>query len=343
MKPESICSSFEFAIQAAALKLGATSPNPPVGAAALDADGNILSVQAHQRAGTPHAEALVLRDCRERGIADRIHTMVVTLEPCNHHGRTPPCSEALLAAGVKRVVYGARDPNPKAAGGAERLREAGVEAYEIREIAPILERSSSNHLAGEVKQNDALNLCGEFQALYERCLDLIRPFSHWARTRTPWVTLKTALDRESSMIPQRGTKTFTSPDSLRLAHELRRRCDAILTGSGTILADLPEFTVRHVPDHVDKRRWLAILDRRGRVPANYLDAARARGLEPRCDFKTVQEALEFLGAQGCLEVLVEAGPALSETILKMSLWNEHVLIRQQAPGQPDQVERRIRG
>jgi diaminohydroxyphosphoribosylaminopyrimidine deaminase/5-amino-6-(5-phosphoribosylamino)uracil reductase len=301
--------AFARALAEAERFAGATSPNPPVGAAAIDREGYLLSVQAHEKAGTAHAEAKVLDDCARRGLTGRIDALVVTLEPCNHHGRTPPCTEAILAADIRRVVFGARDPNPRVAGGgAERLRAAGVDVAEVAE-----------------------------EALSRRCGELIAPFAHWARTGLPWVTVKRALDARGSMIPPAGAKTFASPESLRFAHELRRRADAIITGSGTVLADQPEFTVRRVPDHPGKRRWLAVLDRRGRVARDcpeWFEAARGRGFDVLAAADLAQ-TLRELGAQGVVEALVEAGPGLSEAVLAGGFWNRHVVITQ---GTPDRIE-----
>ena len=117
-------------------------------------------------------------------------------------------------------------------------------------------------------------------ALTARCIELIAPFAKSAMTRRPWVTVKQALDACGSMIPPPGRKTFTSDAALRYAHMLRKRADAILTGSGTVLADDPEFTVRRVQDHADRVRQLAILDRRGRISADHLSAASVP--EVRC-------------------------------------------------------------
>jgi diaminohydroxyphosphoribosylaminopyrimidine deaminase/5-amino-6-(5-phosphoribosylamino)uracil reductase len=289
--------------------MGATSPNPPVGAAALDGTGRILSVQAHRKAGQPHAEALVLEDLRVRGLLPSLHTMVVTLEPCNHQGKTPPCTGALLQVpSLKKVIFALRDPNPKVAGGgAEALKKAGLEVEELTVPA---------------------------------ARELLEPFSHWSRTGKPWVVVKTALDASGSMIPPPGKKTFTQESSIRFAHVLRRESDAILTGSGTILADDPKFTVRLVPDHSGKRRWLAVLDRRKRVPERWLEQARERGLDP-IRFETPEEALAELGSKGCLQVLVEAGPTLSRAFLETAgggcLWNRHVIVQQGEPGVPDEI------
>ena len=297
-------SALQAAIEMASQFIGATSPNPPVGAAAVDRQGKILSIQAHEQAGTGHAEAKVIADLGKRGLLAEVDTLFITLEPCNHHGRTPPCTEAILASGIRKVVFGVKDPNPRVAGqGAERLRAAGIDVSE----------------------------CAD-PALHQACAELIRPFAHWAATGLPWVVVKTAHTAEGSMIPPPGQKTFTSPASLKLAHELRRRADAILTGSGTVLADRPEFTVRLLPDHPLvasglKKRKLVVLDRRGRTPEDWIKQAQDRGFEVliRAD---LQETMKELGKAGVLEVLVEAGPELSSAILHSSLWNQHVLITQ---------------
>lgn len=288
---------FRRAVQAAKIWEGATAPNPAVGCVLLDAAGAVLAEAAHVRAGAPHAEAAALALAR-----GPVHTAVVTLEPCAHHGRTGPCADALLQAGVRRVLIGAPDPNPLAAGGAARLRDAGVE------VEPWPEP-----FAAEARR-------------------LLAPFATRVTRGRPFVTVKEAL-RDGSMIPPPGQKTFTSATSLVLAHRLRKRADAILTGSGTVLADRPEFTVRHLPDHPGKQRLLAILDRRGRVDEAYLTAARARGLVPQ-RFGDADEALAALAAQGCNEVLVEAGPQITAHFRSTRLWDEWVRIE---AGTPDRI------
>lgn len=292
------------ALAAAQVYEGATAPNPPVGAVILDAHGVVLAVGAHSRAGSPHAEIEALNRCREAGTLECAHTVVVTLEPCNHTGRTPPCTEALITAGIKRVVFGLRDANPGVRGGGiEKLRAAAIECH-----GPVLE---------------------------QECRDLLRAFLKWSTTGLPWVTVKTAWNASGSMIPSPGQKTFTSEASLKLAHELRKKADAVLTGSGTVLADQPEFTVRKIPDHPGKKRWLVVLDRRKRVSEEWIQKAQSRGFRVRTDLP-LEEALGFLGSQGCLEVLVEAGPALSTAILATELWDEHIKIHVK-PGQEDEA------
>jgi len=239
-------------------------------------------------------------------------TLIVTLEPCNHHGRTPPCADAIIQAAatdaplLKSVVFGVTDPHEEASGGANSLREAGLQVA---------------------------------NAHHEGSRQLLRQFSKFIRTGLPWVTVKTAHRVDGSMIPAPGQKTFTSRSSLELAHQLRKRADAIITGSGTVLADSPEFTVRHVPDHPGKRRKLVIFDRRARVSPSYIADRQNRFDVFRTD--SFAQVLQTLGDQGCLEALVEAGPTLSESILQSGLWDEHVLISQRR-GDEDRVEVRTR-
>ena len=186
--------------------------------------------------------------CRAQNLLDQVHTLCVTLEPCNHQGRTPPCTEAIIESGIRHVAVGTRDPNPHVKGGGiERLQQAGVDV-----------------------------VCGVNE---EECKQLIAPFAYSVQTGKPWITIKRAFDAKGSPIPPPGQKTFTSPESLKLAHQLRKKSDAIMAGSGTILVDDPLFTVRYVPDHENKRRRLAIIDRRRRVPQNYLAEAAGRGLD----------------------------------------------------------------
>ncbi len=268
--------------------VGATAPNPPVGAVALDDDGNILAVAAHVRAGADHAEAALLKLCREKGLLPRVRTLVVTLEPCTHMGKTPPCCDAILEAGIRRVVVGTRDPNPHVSGGGcDRLRAAGVEVID--------------GVAGD------------------ECRALIHAFAHFVTTGKPFVTVKRAFDEKGSMIPPQGLKTFTSKESLILAHRLRKKADAIVTGSGTILADSPLFTARLVPDHFGKTRVLGILDRRRRVPEEYLLQAAERGFDPIV-YGNLDACFADLAERGAQDVLVEAGPTLSDAILNSAHW-----------------------
>ncbi|MVT00971.1 bifunctional diaminohydroxyphosphoribosylaminopyrimidine deaminase/5-amino-6-(5-phosphoribosylamino)uracil reductase RibD [Devosia sp. L53-10-65] len=315
LPPRPILRAFARALDLARAHEGATAPNPPVGCVLLDANGQELAAGAHRRAGMPHAEADAINEARAAGLADKIDSVVVTLEPCNHHGRTPPCAEAILGTGARLVWIACRDPNPEVTGGgAERLRAAGLDVHFLSDL---------HH------HPEAAVLLGEANRL-------LAPFAKRSQAGLPFITIKQAISASGSMVPVAGRKTFTSAASLELAHRLRRRADAILTGSGTVLADNPLFTVRRVPDHSEKQRMLVILDGRRRVTETYLDAARQRGFALHLA-DDVHHALEAIGAAGGMEVLVEAGPNLTTHLLTTGLWDEHVLIEQAA--NPDGTDR----
>jgi len=189
--------------------LGRTSPNPPVGAVVVK-DGKVVGKGYHRRAGTPHAEVHALR---EAGEAARGATIYVTLEPCNHHGRTPPCTEAILSAGIRRVVIGCRDPNPKARGGAEYLASRGLEV--------------------------------ETGVLLKECATLCRFFLKVATRKLPWVLSKAAMSLDGRIATRTGdSKWITGEAARRYGHRLRNIYDAILVGKGTVLADDPALTCR---------------------------------------------------------------------------------------------------
>ncbi len=300
---EAIARGFRAAIAEASRFMGATMPNPPVGCAILDRNGAILAVAAHHRAGEMHAEALALQHCREGLTLDRATTLVVTLEPCNHVGRTGPCTEAILASPVRTVWIGAADPNPHVVGGGERrLREAGV----------------------SVHRWDARTGSGR------DCAALIAPFAMRAKAGRPWITVKQALDADGSMIPPKGARTFTGQGALHLAHRLRRATDAIITGMGTILADSPHFTVRHVPDHAGRRRFLAVADRDGGLPEAYRHEAEQRGFQWRTA-PDLPSLLKLLAGDGVLWAMVEGGPRLLAEIERRRLWDDWLTIRHDAP------------
>lgn len=299
----SLVRGMQAAVAEARKWIGATSPNPPVGAAALDAAGKILMVTAHQRAGQPHAEAALIEHCRTQNILSNIETLCVTLEPCNHQGRTPPCTETIIQSGIKQIAIGTRDPNPSVTGGGmQRLQQEGL------------------HVFSGIHENE--------------CQQLIHALAYSVTTGKPWITVKRAFDEKGSMIPPPGQKVFTSPSSLRLAHQLRKKADAIITGSGTILADTPLFTVRHVSDYNLKRRWLAVLDRRGRVPKSYIKAAAERGLDVVI-YSDLQAALDDLARKDVRDILVEAGPTVSRTFLESHMENMSITIQK---GEPDSIE-----
>ncbi len=213
-------------------------PKPTVGAV-LVRDGEIVGEGVTEAAGR-HAEVVALDAA---GLRARGATMYVTLEPCAHHGTTPPCADAILAAGVARVVFGAPDPNREAAGGAERLRAAGVEAEDA----------------------------GSWEA---RALD--EAWRTWVALERPFVIYKTATTLDGSLtVP--GERWVTGPDSRRLVHELRAQVDAVAVGGGTARADRPRLDARDVPTPRGQPRRLVFA--RGPLPAGLELELRSGPLE----------------------------------------------------------------
>lgn len=312
-----IANGFRKAIYEALQYVGRTAPNPPVGCAILDEQGNILTVAAHHQAGALHAEALALQQCKELGVWDKISDVIVTLEPCNHTGRTPPCSEALLKTPAKRIWVGVKDPNPYVHGaGRFRLRNGGKEVILLDEISS-----------------------ATAQYWHQQCIDLLAPFTKFMLENKAWITVKQALNIAGSMVPPKGQKTFTSPSSLTLAHQLRRGTEAIITGVNTIKMDLPSFTVRHVSDHVGIKRLLVVCSQTHKtlqeaLPEQYIDQAQANGFSLiLCN--DLQTLPALLCAHKVMWAMVEAGPVLLHELRKLQLWDEWLTIRQQAQGEDD--------
>ncbi len=229
------------ALRLAARGAGRVAPNPLVGCV-LAADGRVVGEGWHREYGAPHAEVEALRAA---GPLARGATAYVTLEPCSHWGKTPPCTDALLAAGVARVVVAVRDPHPVAAGGAERLRAAGV-PVEVGVLAP------------EAREANAPFL---FAAL---------------GAGRPWVTLKLAVSLDGAAADHtRGPGWLTGPESRRAVHRMRAAHDAVAVGVGTALADDPALTVRDAPaPRVPPLR--VVFDRAARLPVHGALARTAR-------------------------------------------------------------------
>ena len=251
--------------------LGATSPNPMVGALIVR-DGKILSRGYHHKAGMPHAEIEALKKTKNSQGA----TLYVTLEPCSTHGRTGPCTEAVISAGIKRVTIGAIDPNPAHAGrGVEILRKAGIEVT-----------------AG---------------VLAQECTDLNKAFNKWIVSKTPYVIAKAGmtLDGRITLPPGEG-QWITDPKSRVDAQKLRAIVDAILVGAETVRADNPKLTVRGVRSA--KQPWRVVLTRTGNLPAEahlFTDEYKERTLV----FKglSLEEVLKELGGRGVTSLLIEGG------------------------------------
>ncbi|MCC7020594.1 MAG: bifunctional diaminohydroxyphosphoribosylaminopyrimidine deaminase/5-amino-6-(5-phosphoribosylamino)uracil reductase RibD [Ardenticatenales bacterium] len=282
--------------------LGRTSPNPSVGAVLVHGDA-VVGEGRTAPAGGPHAETVALAAA---GAAAAGATVYVTLEPCAHHGRTPPCADALIAAGVSRVVYALRDPNPSVDGaGAARLLAAGLDVVE--------------GVGADVART------------------LYAPFARWITTGHPFVTAKWAMTLDGRIGTRTGDSRWISSAPARAeAHRLRDRVDAVVVGCGTVLRDDPALTVRL--DRADARQPLRIvLDSTGRVPlwsrvfdvteaptlvvtvkmpAGRAAELRERGVEVveaagdsdgRVDIAAL---LDILGRRGALHVLVEGGAAV---------------------------------
>lgn len=268
-----------------ALELAATpgvplGPNPRVGCVLLR-DGQVIAEGYHRGAGTPHAEADALRKTDARGA-----TAVVTLEPCNHTGRTGPCAQALIAAGVTRVVYALPDPNPVAAGGGQTLQQAGVEI-----AAGLLEDRAR-----------AVNRAWLFGLHHHR----------------PLVTWKFAATLDGRSAAADGTsKWITSEQARADVHRLRGQCDVILVGTGTVEADNPRLTVR---DGRREQPLRAVMGTRRLDPGSHVfDHAAQTIVLPTHD---PAEALAELYAAGRRHVWLEGGPTLAAAFLQAGLVDE---------------------
>ncbi|SIR72866.1 bifunctional diaminohydroxyphosphoribosylaminopyrimidine deaminase/5-amino-6-(5-phosphoribosylamino)uracil reductase RibD [Microbacterium sp. RURRCA19A] len=274
-----------------ALRLARNGPrglNPQVGAVILSPDGEILAEGHHRGAGTPHAEVDALSKLAP-GEA-RGATAVVTLEPCNHTGRTGPCAVALLEAGVARVVYALDDPTDAAAGGADRLRAGGVD------VEAGLER--------------------------EAATELVRDWAHLQRTGRPRVTVKWAQSLDGRAAADDGSSQWiTGPDARRDVHERRARADAILAGTGTVLADDPALTARDADGALLDRQPIPVIV--GETPVS-ADAAVRRHPREALFFATrdLAAVLDELGGRGIQTVFVEGGPTLESALLRDGLADE---------------------
>jgi len=270
------------AVELAAGVRTSTSPNPWVGCVIVAADGAVVE-GATQPPGGRHAEAVALAAARDAGLDLRGATAYVTLEPCSHHGRTPPCADALVAAGVGRVVVGILDPDPQVSGrGIDRLRAAGV----------------------DVTTGVAADVVGDQLAAY---------VTH-RTTGRPYVVLKLAASLDGRTAAPDGTSRWITGDAARAdAHRLRAESDAVLVGAGTVRADDPALTVRHV----DGRDPLRVV--LGRAPAG----ARVHpALELQGDLGDV---LDDLGARDVLQVLVEGGAGVAGAFHRAGLVDHYVL------------------
>lgn len=298
--------------------IGLSDPNPRVGCVLHTASGQLAGEGFTQQAGGPHAEVMAMRDAAARGAPLAGGTAWVSLEPCAHHGRTPPCADALIAAGLARVVVALGDPYPQVAGrGIQRLRDAGV----VVDLAP----------AGPARQAaQALNI----------------GFLSRVQRGRPWLRLKVAASLDGrTALPDGRSQWITGADARRDGHAWRRRAGAVLTGIGTVLADDPQLDVRLVPTQRQPLRVVVdsafatpptarLLQVPGRVlvvgaqaQPERMAALRAAGAEllllPGADGRVdLPGLLQRLAADGVSELHVEAGAVLNAALLVADLVDE---------------------
>jgi diaminohydroxyphosphoribosylaminopyrimidine deaminase / 5-amino-6-(5-phosphoribosylamino)uracil reductase len=306
------------ALALAECAIGLSEPNPRVGCVITSADGRVIGRGHTQEAGGPHAEVMALRDALANGESVRGATVYVSLEPCSHHGRTPPCCDALVLAGIARVEFALQDPNPLVRGeGGRRLLAAGIEVEHGR-------------MADAARE---LN---------------IGFFSRMQRGR-PWVRLKaaTSLDGRTAL-PNGVSQWITGEEARRDGHAFRKRAGAILTGVGTILDDNPRLDVRHVPVAnqprrviVDSRLDTPVAARILQGPGNVLiyaaqpaservEALQRLGVElafaPGENGKVdLAQMLRDLGCRGVNELHVEAGHKLNGSFVREGLVDEFLI------------------
>jgi diaminohydroxyphosphoribosylaminopyrimidine deaminase/5-amino-6-(5-phosphoribosylamino)uracil reductase len=301
-----------LALQEGLKGVGLASPNPPVGCVLVKA-GRIIGRGVHTRAGDPHGEVMALREAEAQGENPQGATAFVTLEPCCHQGRTGPCTQALIQAGIVRVVVGVRDPNPRVdGGGLAILRAQGLAVEE--------------GVLGEA--------CARFHA----------PFFKHIRTGLPWVTLKLAMGSDGALGPAGRSTQVTPPEVQRLAHALRRASEAIVVGRHTIEVDDPQLTDRWPAPTAPHRSFArVVMDEAGQVPASARvwapvagqpvyravtgDPAPLRGVEdlrlpPEGRGCSLRHLLHELTARGVGRVLVEGGGTLASAFLAQGLVDE---------------------
>jgi diaminohydroxyphosphoribosylaminopyrimidine deaminase/5-amino-6-(5-phosphoribosylamino)uracil reductase len=266
------------------------SPNPMVGCV-IARDGEVLAEGWHRRAGEAHAEMEALRVCPD----PRGATMVVTLEPCAHHGRTPPCVDAIIEAGIARVVIGAADPNEVASGGAEKLRAAGVDV-----VTGVLE---------------------------EEARRLNEVFFHAATTKRPFVILKAGMTLDGKLATvTRESQWISSPEARERSLALREEADAILVGGGTVRDDNPRLT-RRLGWNTAAQPWLrVILDRDRAVPADAAVLTDGGATLHVTDDVDLDALLSELHAKhGVQSLLVEGGSFVHSELIRRGLWQKMVI------------------
>lgn len=264
---------------------GATYPNPPVGAVILDRDGQVAGVGGTQPTGGPHAEVMALQAAGDRAAGG---TAVVTLEPCNHHGRTPPCVDGLVAAGISRVVYAVGDPNPVAAGGSARMADSGIEV-------------TSGVLSDEVATGP------------------LREWLHKQRTGSPHVTWKFATSVDGRSAAADGSSQWITSEAARAdVHRRRAAADAIVVGTGTVFVDDPSLTARMPDGTLADRQPLRVVVGRREVSSE----AKVLNHDSRTMVIRTHDPHEVIRAlSDRTDILLEGGPTLAGAFLRAGVVN----------------------
>lgn len=300
---------------------GRTSPNPMVGAVVVDDCGNVIGEGFHKKAGQAHAEVHALEMAGERAVGA---TLYVNLEPCSHFGRTPPCADRVVESGIKRVVAGMQDPNPRVCGqGTARLRAAGIEV--------------------------------EYSRLEEDCRELNRAFVKRMLTGLPWLSLKMASTLDGRIADYRGNSRWISGSQARcFVHQLRNTTDCVLIGGRTAVIDDPELTVREIengrnprravvdpdltvrpdarvcrhkaaePDENEMESWTAIFARTERVKdaPPFPEKVKLVEIADNAECSFLRQSLGWLAGNGVLSVLCEGGGRLAAALLEEHLVDE---------------------
>ena len=312
----------QLALELARRGLGDVEPNPAVGCVIVKG-GQILGQGFHEQFGGPHAEVNALADCVNNGHDPAGATLYVTLEPCSHTGKTPPCSQALIEADVSKVVIASEDPTDLAGGGINQLKQAGI-AVEV-------------------------GLCRD------ETEKLNAPFYKYARTGMPWVVAKWAQSIDGKLAwvnPPADSHWISNEQSRADVHRLRNRMGALLTGVDTVIADNPKLTVRIEGETIKLQPVRVVVDSKLRMPWDcnlitvpdaptvvvtttqtaqtefaQVEKLTSAGVEVltvgvKDDHCNLQETLSLLGKRGIQQVLIEAGPTLTAGILKENLADE---------------------
>jgi len=277
-----------------ALELAHNGPergiNPRVGCVLIDSSGTIVAEGWHQGSGTPHAEVMALTGLSDKGISAAGLTAVVTLEPCAHTGKTGPCAKALIDAGIARVVFSVSDPGVGSGGGAEILRSAGIEVV-----------SGVEETAG-----------GEL-------------IEHWLLSATrgrPWITIKWAMSLDGRAAAADGTSQWiTGPETRQRVHLDRSRHDAIVVGTGTVLADDPTLTARNDNGSLMDHQPHAVVVGQRAVPETALIRNHPGGFTHH-QSQHLGQLMDVLFSGGIRSVYVEGGPTLASAFLAQGLYDE---------------------